>query len=57
MGVKRVCNFFATVLYIGIIVTGMTFSDIGDIETGVRLIGIGASGGILWYGLSKVLGD
>ena len=57
MSVKRVCNFFATALYVGIILAGMILSDIGDIETGIQLIGIGAAGGILWYGLSKVLGD
>lgn len=57
MIVKRVCNFFATVLYVGLILTGMILSDIGDIETGIQLIGAGAVGGILWYGLSKVLGD
>lgn len=57
MIVKRVCNFFVTVLYVGLILAGMILSDIGDIETGVQLIGAGAVGGILWYGLSKVLGD
>ena len=57
MNIKSVFNFFATALCVGLILAGMILSDIGDIETGVQFIGIGAAGGILWYGLSRVLGD
>lgn len=57
MNIKKMFNFLLTALCAGLILAGMILSDIGDIETGVQFIGIGAAGGILWYGLSKVLGD
>lgn len=57
MNIKKMFNFLLTALCVGLILAGMILSDIGDIETGIQLIGIGAAGGIMWYGLSKVLGD
>lgn len=57
MNIKKMFNFLLTALFAGLILAGMILSDIGDIETGVQFIGIGTAGGILWYGLSKVLGD
>lgn len=57
MNIKSVFNFFATALCAGLILAGMILSNIGDIETGIQFIGVGAAGGILWHGLSKVLGD
>jgi hypothetical protein len=55
--INRILYFLFTSLCVGIILAGMILSYIGDIETGIQLVGVGSAGGILWYGLSKVLGD
>lgn len=55
--IDRILYFLFTSLCAGLILAGMILSDIGDIKTGIQFIGSGAAGGILWYGLSRVLGD